>query len=92
MTLETLLTGESGDVEARGDVEGAEGRGKTVVCLSSPGYQDRVVDNYRRIVELSAIGAHFDGGYGGTPPVCYDARHGHPAGPGKWTVQGYRDV
>ncbi len=27
---------------------------------------------------------YFDQNQGGSAPLCYDARHGHPAGPGKW--------
>ena len=62
------------------------------MCLACPLYQDRVVANYTKIVELGAVGCHFDGCIGGAARDCWSSEHGHPPGPGNWTAKGYLDV
>lgn len=64
------------------------------LCTSTERARRIVLDEIAKILSNSAVDylQYFDQNIGGTSSVCYANDHGHPHTPGRWQVEGMREL
>lgn len=61
-----------------------------VMCPTTPLWQERVRSTVLRLFNEAGVdGVYIDQIAAAPPKLCFDTRHGHPAGGGHWWVDGY---